>query len=305
MKIRTFRPDAHVERHPSLRPNALLMCGVIVSEFFTIGRIAPLGTKSEVEFKPNTVYEVFTGISLDGVTDPSQLVIRAPRELYKKCGLSVERVEIGDRNEIIVFVRVFDRWSFKRLQTMFEVFVNQPPMLALTPAAALPTSYSHHTPPTPPQPAQGGVKIEAPARPSMIEEQTVDLDAPQALKTATASMPETGGIDIVNEETAPSPDPFVKEGPTKLREAPRPAAAAAHQPMSDAAVDAKAAKEVDDWLNEPDEKGKVVGNDGLALRNATPIVDKQTGEIRQGSARGALEPGNSPAMDKLLTPRTA
>ncbi len=117
MVVKTFRDDAMAD---PAGPGKLLVRGVLVSYFLIPARIGPLNTFTEVDFKPETIYKIFTGISIDGVTDPASLSVRATSKWFK-FGFEVKRVDIEDRNELVVYVTTMTPFKFIKNEPLFEV----------------------------------------------------------------------------------------------------------------------------------------------------------------------------------------
>lgn len=117
MQVITFRDDALAELS---QKGVLLVRGVLVSHFLSPDRVAPLHTSTEIEFKPRTLYKVYTGIAIDGMNNPFMLNLRAVSKLFA-FGLEVKRVDIEARNEIVVYVTTMTPFKFIKNEPMFEV----------------------------------------------------------------------------------------------------------------------------------------------------------------------------------------
>lgn len=128
MEVKTFRDDAQVETRPD---GVLLVRGVAIEEFLAQGRVVPLGMKTEIEFKGRVIYRVYTGVSIElpaesnvegtePITNPFMLNVRTVDGLFKY-GCSVERVDIRQHNEIVVYVTTQEQFKFVRNEPMFEV----------------------------------------------------------------------------------------------------------------------------------------------------------------------------------------
>jgi hypothetical protein len=208
MRIQTFRDDALAE----MAANGLLKIrGVLVSEFLTIGRIGPLGTKTEVDFRPGVIYKIYTGIAIDGVDSPFKINVRVSDEIFKY-GANALRVEIGARNELIVYLTTLETFKFMKQSFIFEASV-----------------------------ASDGSILGA---------------------------LETASVTIEPSKSIPPPGQVYKESIT-LRDAPRP-------PEAEKAATADAAQRVQAWLNEPDTKGRIVGEDKPTVHEPDPKTSGKT-----------------------------
>lgn len=118
MNVKLFRDDALAE----VVGSSLLVRGVRVSEM-TPNRIAIPGYKTELEFRPNTIYRVETGVSIDRVTKWSELAVRPTSDIFKH-GVQVIRVEVLEQNnEIVVFMTTMAAFQFIRTTPLFEMSI--------------------------------------------------------------------------------------------------------------------------------------------------------------------------------------
>lgn len=120
MKVSTFRDDAMADVGPN---GNLLVRGVLVSQFTTPARIAPLNVSTEAEFKPGVIYKIYTGLAIDDVKNPFNLTVRAVISLFKH-GLEVKRVDLEERNEIVIYATTMVPFKFVKNESMFEVAIN-------------------------------------------------------------------------------------------------------------------------------------------------------------------------------------
>lgn len=119
VNVKTFRDDALAEQ----RNGALVIRGVMASEFISLGRIPALGARAELEFKPGTVYKVFTGIHIEGISNPAQLLVRPTLDAFKH-GAKVERVSLeGPDAELVVFVSTLAPFVFVRTEPLFDAYL--------------------------------------------------------------------------------------------------------------------------------------------------------------------------------------
>jgi len=216
MNIQTFRDDALAEMDTK---GLLKIRGVLVGEFLTPGRIGPLGTKTEVDFRPGVIYKIYTGVAIQGIDSPFKINVRVSDEFFK-FGANALRVEIGARNELIVYLTTLESFKFMKQSFIFEASV-----------------------------ASDGSILGA---------------------------LETASITLVPSKSIPPPGQVYKESVT-LRDVPRP-------DSNKAAETHDAAQRVQAWLNEPDTKGKIVGEDKPVSHQVDPATS--------GKAANALNESN-------------
>ncbi len=96
--------------------------GVTVIEFAREGdHPVALGERTEVDFYPGTIYMIKTGVCIEGVTAPHQLMVRPTLAAFKS-GIEVVRHEVAAADgELVVFISSFTRLRFNRMTPMFEV----------------------------------------------------------------------------------------------------------------------------------------------------------------------------------------
>lgn len=103
--------------------NSAEVNGVDLKEVFREGGSpVSLGVQTEGDLLPGTMYMIRTNVSIGNVKCPSQLFIRPTLAAFLT-GVEVKRWEVtSTASEVIVFVMVLNRTSFKRMEAMFEIF---------------------------------------------------------------------------------------------------------------------------------------------------------------------------------------
>jgi len=119
MEASTFRDDALVE--VDNENGCLKFRGALVAEFLSPERVCALGARTELTFKPNMIYKVYTGISVDFLTTSSLFTVRPVDKLFAK-GVEVKRVEFGEQDEIIVYLTTMEAFPFVKNEFMFEMY---------------------------------------------------------------------------------------------------------------------------------------------------------------------------------------
>lgn len=204
-KIISLRPDAQVS--PGT-PGFVAVCAVLLSEHLTPGRIASLGTKTELTLKPGVIYKAYTGICFDTHVALSDLVVRASPEAWR-AGLYPLRVDYSGTNgrdepaELLVYFTVAAGMEFVRRDPLFEMALRS----ASTPEEV----------------------------PTEVSGQTASHVVPEGLAIAT-----TGERHLQGPPAAPV--------------------------NSSAPTTANAEALVKEWLNSPDDRGRVVDTPDLSTR---------------------------------------
>lgn len=135
MKLISYRPDAQVEQTIE---GFLAVCPVLLAEFLTPGRVAALGTKTELTLKPGVIYKAFTGVGFTPAPSVASVYVRATADSWR-AGLYPLRVEFDHSGEMLVYFTVAAGMEFVRRNPLFEI--------CLRPSAVdggIPTSVSDH-----------------------------------------------------------------------------------------------------------------------------------------------------------------
>jgi len=100
----------------------LTLHGVGVQEFASWSRAVPMisGLQTEILLSNNSLYRVFTGVKIAGVSSGLQLAVRPTLFAIRTFGCQVWRTDVIN-SEIVVLISVQSNYQFRSTHELFEV----------------------------------------------------------------------------------------------------------------------------------------------------------------------------------------